>query len=130
MSIYFKEKPEYLEACLRSLDEQELKANEVVLVEDGPISFDLKVVIDRFRKSLNIVSVPLRENVGLASALNEGLKHCSYELVARMDTDDVSLPNRFRLQVNFMKLNLMFLNFDILIINFLITMILFLINLK
>ncbi|GAB6034737.1 glycosyltransferase [Galenea microaerophila] len=105
MSVYFKEKPEYLEACLQSLDEQTVKPDEVVLVEDGPISFELKAVIERFRESLNIVSVLLEQNVGLACALNEGLKHCSYDLVARMDTDDIALPNRFEKQVAFMQEN-------------------------
>lgn len=102
MSVYFKEKPEYLAACLQSLDEQTLKADEVVLVQDGPISSDLKAVMERFRESLNIVSVPLDKNVGLACALNEGLKSCSYDLVARMDTDDIAVPNRFAKQVAFM----------------------------
>ncbi len=105
MSVYFKEKPEYLEACLQSLAVQTLKADEVVLVEDGPISSDLKAVIERFRESLNIVSVPLNENVGLACALNEGLKHCSHDLVARMDTDDIAVPDRFAKQVAFMQAN-------------------------
>ena len=105
MSVYSKEKSEYLASCLQSLAEQTLKADEVVLVEDGPISSDLKAIIERFRESLNIVSVPLDCNVGLASALNEGLKHCSHDLVARMDTDDIALPDRFEKQVAFMLAN-------------------------
>lgn len=105
MSVYFEEKLEYLEVCLQSLVEQPLKADEVVLVEDGVISSELKEVIERFRESLNIVSVPLRENVGLACALNEGLMHCSHDLVARMDTDDIVMPGRFEKQVAFMQAN-------------------------
>lgn len=105
MSVYYKEKPEYLAACLQSLVVQTLKADEVVLVQDGPISSDLKVIIERFRESLNIVSVPLDENVGLACALNEGLKHCAYKLVARMDTDDIAVPDRFEKQVDFIQSN-------------------------
>lgn len=105
MSVYFKEKTEYLEACLQSLDEQTLKADEVVLVQDGPISSDLKAIIERFRESLNIVSVPLDENVGLACALNEGLKFCTHELVGRMDADDIAVPDRFAKQVAFMQAN-------------------------
>lgn len=105
MSVYFKEKPEYLAACLQSLAVQRLKADEVVLVEDGPISSDLKAIIERFRESLNIISVPLDENVGLACALNAGLKHCSHDLVARMDTDDIAMPARFEKQVAFMQAN-------------------------
>jgi len=99
MSVYAKEKPEYLAECLQSLALQTLQANEVILVEDGPISSALASVIDSFRKSLNIVSVRLLQNVGLAGALNAGLKSCTHELVARMDTDDVAMPKRFEKQV-------------------------------
>ncbi len=102
MSVYCKEKPEFLNACLQSLDQQNIKADELIIVEDGPLSGDLHSVIERFRSSLNIFTVRLRENVGLACALNEGLKHCSYDLVARMDTDDVALPDRFDKQLAFM----------------------------
>lgn len=105
MSVYLKEKPEYLETCLQSLAEQTLKADEVILVEDGPISSDLKAIIERFREQLNIISIPLNENVGLACALNEGLQHCSYNLVARMDTDDITTPERFEKQLAFMQAN-------------------------
>lgn len=102
MSVYYNENPRYLKECLRSLLCQTLQADEVILVEDGPISDELKGVIAQYREQLNIVSVPLNENVGLACALNEGLKYCLYDLLARMDTDDIALPDRFEKQVTFM----------------------------
>ena len=102
MSVYAKENPNYLESCLLSLQNQTLKPDEVILVEDGPISSSLKEIIERFRDPLKIISVPLSNNIGLACALNEGLKFCSYDLVARMDTDDIALPERFEKQVSFM----------------------------
>lgn len=102
ISVYAKEKSEYLMQCLQSLDEQTLKADEVVLVEDGPIPVELSEVINLFKHKLNIVSVCLTCNSGLASALNEGLKRCAHELVARMDTDDIALPQRFEQQVEYM----------------------------
>ena len=105
MSVYSKENPEYLAQSLQSLTDQTLKSNEVILVEDGPLGPELKDVIESFRKKLNITSVRLETNSGLAVALNEGLKHCTYELVARMDSDDVSLPHRFEKQVAFMVAN-------------------------
>ena len=46
--------------------------------------------------------MPLKENQGLGKALNEGLRHCSYELVARMDTDDICYPTRFEEEVKYM----------------------------
>lgn len=49
--------------------------------------------------------IPLENNVGLGDALNIGLKNCTYELVARMDTDDISLPNRFEEQIKIFEKN-------------------------
>lgn len=105
ISVYCKEKPEYLDLCLQSLLDQTLRAGEVILVEDGQLSTQLHSVIDKYRDSLNIISVPLSKNVGLARALNEGLMHCQYDLVARMDSDDIALTDRFEKQLAFMQLN-------------------------
>src|SRR5690606_40315887 len=93
------ERPEFLRIALESLAGQTLKADEVVLVEDGPIPDTLLAVIESFRETLSIVSVKLPSNVGLAAALNAGLAHCSHELVARMDSDEISLPQRFEKQI-------------------------------
>jgi glycosyltransferase involved in cell wall biosynthesis len=105
MSVYFKETAENLTECFDSLCRQIVKPTEVILVEDGPISDALLELVDKYRQVLNIQSVKLKENMGLASALNEGLKYCNYELVARMDTDDISLPSRFEKQLEFMRRN-------------------------
>lgn len=103
MSVYMKEKASNLVECLESLACQTLKSNKIVLVEDGEITEELKSVIEHYSGLLPITSVKLKVNQGLASALNEGLKHCEGELVVRMDTDDVALPHRFERQVSFMK---------------------------
>ena len=100
MSVYSEEKPKNLNQCLQSLAQQTFKACEVILVEDGPVDSVLKEVIERHRNSLRIISVPLVKNVGLAQALNEGLKHCRHEFIARMDADDVALADRFEKQIN------------------------------
>lgn len=103
MSVYNAEKPEFLAESLESLKQQTLVADQVVLVEDGPVSVELKAVIESYRKHLNICSVRLPENVGLAAALNAGLQHCQHELIARMDTDDIAQPQRFAVQYQFMR---------------------------
>ncbi len=102
MSIYRAEQPAYLRTALESLLLQTLPADEVVLVEDGPLPAELHAVIEAFRDVLNIRSVILEQNMGLAAALNAGLAHCRHELVARMDSDDISLPERFEKQIGFM----------------------------
>ena len=102
MSVYAKEHPSYLDECLKSLARQTLQPSEIVLVEDGAISDALAKVIESYSKVLPIKIVKIKKNGGLAAALNVGIAHCTHELVARMDTDDVSFPNRFERQVDFM----------------------------
>ena len=101
MSVYHKEKPVQLEQAIESIQMQTLPASDFVLVCDGPLSSDLDDVIKREKekmgKILNIVRLP--QNVGLGRALNEGIKHCRCELVARMDSDDISYPDRCEKQV-------------------------------
>lgn len=105
MSLYDKEKPACLEECLESLSIQTLQADEIVLVYDGPVHKDLSDVVYKWSLSLPIKIIALKKNVGLGQALNEGMKHCSYDYIMRMDTDDICLPNRFELQSSFMEMN-------------------------
>ncbi|OAT26972.1 glycosyltransferase [Buttiauxella ferragutiae ATCC 51602] len=99
ISLYYKELPQHLNRCLESLYDQELNANEVVCVFDGPINKELESVVSLWKDKLNIVIVNSLENIGLGRALNLGLSHCSYNIVARMDTDDISTSERFLVQV-------------------------------
>ena len=102
MSIYIKEKPEYFNRCMESIwDEQTIKPNEIVLVEDGLLTEDLYIVIDEWKNKLSDVLkiVLLEHNLGLGDALNEGIKHCHHQLIARMDTDDIALFDRFEKQL-------------------------------
>ena len=82
-------------------DEQSVKPDEIVLVQDGKLTDELYEVIDKWQKKLREVlkTVPLEKNVGLGDALNIGLQHCSNELVARMDTDDIARNDRFEKQL-------------------------------
>lgn len=103
MSVFGGDRPADLMATLESLLNQDLVANELVLVEDGPVSDNVRCVIERFRKSLNIVSPRFSDNRGLGAALNYGLKCCRYDIVARMDSDDLALPHRFKRQVEYLE---------------------------
>lgn len=101
MSVYYKEKPEYLDECLYSLINQTVKAGEWVIVHDGPITAELQAVIDKYKENENtaVKEVFLEKNMGLGIALSQGIYECSYDMVARMDTDDIAVPERFELQL-------------------------------
>ena len=108
ISVYIKENPCYLDEALCSIwDQQTLKPDQIVLVEDGPLLEELKNCINTWKQKLGevLTIVELPENVGLGAALNKGLQQCRYELIARMDTDDISLPNRFEKQIEYFKIN-------------------------
>ncbi len=106
MSVYYKECPEYLRQALDSVFNQTAIPAEVVLVEDGPLTDELCALLDGYAKfHPELKRVPLPENRGLGLALAEGMLHCSNELVARMDTDDISVPKRFELQLAEFKKN-------------------------
>ncbi|MCD8554964.1 glycosyltransferase [Seleniivibrio sp.] len=102
MSIYNKEKPEFFERAMRSVwNEQTVKPDEIVLVKDGPLNDQLETVINRWKVILSdvLIIVGLPENIGLGGALNIGIDRCSNELIARMDTDDISYSDRFEKQL-------------------------------
>lgn len=97
MSLYEKEHPDYLCLALDSMLKQTVKPDEIVLVEDGPLTAELYAVVDKYLPYLHVVKNT--RNMGLGLSLNEGLKVCKNELVARMDTDDLSKPDRCEKQL-------------------------------
>lgn len=101
MSVYKKENYEYLKTALDSVINQSLQPTEVVLVQDGRLTKELYKVIEEYQINYPKIfkTYVLNENQGLGKALNFGLERCKYEIVARMDTDDIALPYRFELQI-------------------------------
>ena len=112
MSVYRSEKGEYLDRSLQSVwDDQTRKPEQIVLIEDGAIPEELELIIDSFQLRVNasgvakMVVVKLPVNGGLTKALNAGIKHVTGDLIARMDSDDISAPQRFELQEKFFREN-------------------------
>ena len=101
MSVYDKEKSEYLKQAIESIQAQTVSTDDFVLVCDGPLNAALDAVIAEKQKemgeTLNVIR--LTKNSGLGNALNEGIKHCKNELVARMDSDDIAFPERCEKQI-------------------------------
>lgn len=107
MSIYSGDNPDYLDMAVESIVNQTKPPDEIVLVKDGPLTKELFQVIQRWQEKLRgfFKVVPLPENGGLGVALKEGLKACSYGIVARMDADDISCPERLEKQLRFLQDN-------------------------
>lgn len=101
MSLYSKEKSNYLRQSIDSMLMQTVKPDEIVIVKDGPLTPALESVLNEYvrkhGKLFNVVSSEV--NVGLGKALNLGLANCRNDLIARMDTDDISKPDRCEKQL-------------------------------
>lgn len=103
MSIYKGEKVEYLKQALDSIMVQTLQPSEVILMEDGPLTKELYTVINEYKAQYPILKTyQIQKNVMLGRALAKGVRLCSNEIVARMDTDDIALPNRFQKQYDYL----------------------------
>jgi hypothetical protein len=102
LPVYRGDRPEFLRRAFRSsVDDQTLRPDEVVVVRDGPVSADLARTIAELAEAspVPVVTVELERNMGLAYALERGLDACAHDVVARMDADDISLPERFARQL-------------------------------
>lgn len=107
MTVYCKEKPEYLEASLQSMMLQTIVTDDFVVVCDGPLTPELDKVLEQYVQQypgvFNIIRLP--ENVGIGAAANVGLHRCKNELVAKMDADDISVPQRCEKQLRMFERN-------------------------
>lgn len=100
MSVYVKEKADHLRMAIDSIWNQTVKSNDFVLVCDGPLTDELNAVIEKMQhEHSELHVVRLEKNGGLGNALNTGIKECKNELVARMDSDDISRPERCEKQL-------------------------------
>ena len=101
MSLYIKEDPAFLRQAVDSMLAQTVKPDEIVIVEDGLLTEELYAVLKAYTEAepelFHIVKS--EKNIGLGLALNLGLKECRNELVARMDTDDISKADRCEKQL-------------------------------
>ena len=101
MSVYYKEKPQYLKLSIESMLSQTIKPDEIIIIEDGPLTEELNAVIDQYSSESPRLFhiIKLKTNGGLGRALNVGIKASRNELIARMDSDDISLPTRCEKQL-------------------------------
>lgn len=108
MSVYKNDNPTYLRDAIESIyDNQSLKPNQVVIVKDGDISKEVEEILFEYKSKYKDIFdiITLKKNVGLGEALQRGLKYCKYEYIARMDSDDISVRDRFYKQVEYLKVH-------------------------
>jgi len=99
LPFYRGDQPEHLNAAIQSLVDQSLRAEEIVLIQDGPVPAKLSDSVAKWQSEYpEIKIVVLEENQGLSQALNAGIKAARHEWLARMDADDICLPDRFEKQ--------------------------------
>ena len=105
MSVYKNDNAEFFDRALKSItEEQTVKPSEIVLVVDGPVGDEINQVIEKYSSAYGIFNVVrLEQNGGLGNALKLAVENSSNELIARMDSDDVSLPTRFEKQLQLME---------------------------
>lgn len=99
MCVYGKDNPEWFETAVESILNQTATPSEVVLVVDGPVPSELNEIIIKYEKNPLFNVIRFLENQGHGNARRAGLENCTNELVALMDADDISLPDRFEQQL-------------------------------
>lgn len=108
MTTYYKETAKNLDISLRSItDDQTVLPDQIVLVLDGPIGNELERIVSKYveRYPETIDVVRLSKNVGQGMASAEGIKHCKNDIIARMDSDDISIGTRFETQISIFEKN-------------------------
>nr|BFD66466.1 glycosyltransferase [Bdellovibrio sp. HAGR004] len=103
MAVYVKDDPAAFDRALESVHQNSVLPTEVVLVLDGPVLSSHEDIIRKFEAILPLKIVRLEKNVGLGPALNRGLESCSFDWVARFDSDDVCVSSRFAKQIKYIE---------------------------
>ena len=105
ISVYKNDNAVFFNKALESITGlQTVKPTEIVLAVDGPVGEDLEKVIQQYQKTFKgFKTIRLKTNAGLGVALKAAAENCSYNLIARMDSDDIAVPTRFEEQLAFLQ---------------------------
>lgn len=107
MCVYGKDNPTHFSAAIDSVVNQTVRPKEIVLTVDGPIPDKIKTIINKYQNSLSGTDIDfkviwLNENKGHGEARRICFDNCSYDLIALMDADDLSVPTRFEKQISYL----------------------------
>ena len=102
MSVYINDHPAHFRESLMSVINQTVKPSEIIIVLDGPVKSLINDIIKNCHKIYsNLVVVKLAKNMGHAISRQRGIESSSNELIALMDSDDISVPDRFEKQLTY-----------------------------
>lgn len=105
LPVYGGDDPQHFDAAITSIAEQTLLPDEILVVQDGPVPESLETVLqtwkDDYEETFRVHEI--ETNQGLGNALREGVQECSHDYIARMDADDISVPDRFETQMAFLQ---------------------------
>lgn len=107
MSIYKSENPAYFERCMKSIwTDQTLKPTQIVLIQDGEVPQSISTIINKWKNILGGILIHHinKQNIGLTKSLNIGInKYVTEKYIARMDSDDICIPDRFEKQFHYLE---------------------------
>ncbi len=105
MPVY-NQKPAYLAKAIQSILDQTLVDFEFLIIDDCSNDKDCVSVLEKYQALDARIHIIRNEvNSGVAKSLNVGISHASASIIARMDSDDFSLPERLRRQYDFLHNN-------------------------
>ena len=108
MCVYGKDEPQHFDEAIASIVNQTVCPAEIVLVVDGPVPDPIEKVIEKYRNSLHSIDfrvIYLEKNQGHGEARRICFENCTYDLIALMDADDLSVPQRFEKQLAYFEAN-------------------------
>ncbi len=102
MSCY-NEKKEEIKKSIDSILKQTFKDFEFIIVLDNPNNTELKKLLQYYKKKDNRIKIVINDtNIGLAMSLNKGIEKSKFDIIARMDADDISMCDRFEKEYNYL----------------------------
>ena len=103
MSVYKDEKADFLKLSMDSMFNQTVPPTEFVLICDGPVTEELDSLIQNMEDlHSNLRVIRFEKNRGLGYALQIGIQACCCDIIARMDSDDISRPDRCEKELNYL----------------------------
>lgn len=105
MAVYINDNISFFKQAVDSLLNQTYPPSEIIIIADGPVSKEIDDLLVELEKNELFVIEYFSENQGLAIALNTGIRKAKFNLIARMDADDLCKENRFEAQVNYLRNN-------------------------